>query len=641
MFKLLGLPKRGYIALLHDILASGFSFLLTLYIFLSDSFYELERADLLINTFIFIGLSAVSFLSFGLYKGVWRYASLNEVAAIVFATGFAILSFICVLFFTNRLGFYPRLSFLGNGFVMVCFLSAPRMLYRYLKDHNLFSFEGKKPKIPALIIGAGDNAELFIREMKRSHQLTYKIVGIIDTHGRRIGMTIRGIRVIGFVDDFEKIYASLLRQNNAPQHLILADDKFRGRGLLDLVQKAEHYGIPVSRVPKVTQLELGATEQEDVRPVVIEDLLGRPQNTLDRTKVEEFIKGRKVLVTGAGGSIGGELVRQICSYLPSHITLLDHSEYALYTIDLEVSEKYKEVERTAILADVRDYGRLKTIFQTEKPDIVFHAAALKHVPMVEAHPLEGMSTNVIGTRNVADLCRDFHVDSMVMISTDKVVNPTNIMGATKRMAEIYCQALDKELSQHQEKTRYVTVRFGNVLGSSGSVVPLFQRQLAAGGPLTLTHPDVIRYFMTIREAVELVLQAAAIGSSPKCDAGKIFVLDMGEPVRILDLAQQMILLAGLKPDEDIKIEYTGLRPGEKLFEELFHGNEELVSTAAEGVLLAAPRASDYALISRSLDELKAKCSEQNVEKAVAILKHMVPEYKPQQHETGDDVRKPA
>lgn len=641
MFDLFKLSKRVYIALTHDVVASGVSFLLTLYIFLGDSFFDLARSDLITNTFLFMGISAVSFLGFGLYKGVWRYASLNEVASIFFASAFSILTFICVLFFMKRLGTYPRLSFLGNGFVLVCLLSAPRMLYRYIKDHHISAGERQQSNIPALIVGAGDNAELFIREMKRTDQMPYKIVGMLDTHGKRIGMTIRGIKVLGFVDDFERIYTFLTRNKKVPQHMIIADDKFRGKGLLDLIQKAEHHGIPVSRVPKVTQLQSGATSKNEVRPVVIEDLLGRPQNTLDRTKIEQFIKGQKVLITGAGGSIGGELVRQICSYGPSKIVLLDNSEFLLYTIDLEVKEKYGELERATVLADVRDYNRLKDIFHDEKPDVVFHAAALKHVPMVEDHPLEGMSTNVIGSRNVADLCREFHVNSMVMISTDKVVNPTNIMGATKRMAEIYCQALDREVSVDPKATRYVTVRFGNVLGSNGSVVPLFQRQLAAGGPITITHPDVIRYFMTIREAVELVLQAAVLGSSPEFDAGKIFVLDMGEPVRILDLAKQMIMLAGLRPDEDIKIEFTGLRPGEKLYEELFHGNEELVSTAAEGVMLASPRASDYALISRSLEELKARCSEQNVEKAIGILKHMVPEYKPQHQDDTEEFRKPA
>jgi O-antigen biosynthesis protein WbqV len=332
-----------------------------------------------------------------------------------------------------------------------------------------------------------------------------------------------------------------------------------------------------------------------------------------------------VLVTGAGGTIGGELVRQVAAFGPARLALLDNGEYALYAIDLEMTERFPDVPRHSIIGDVRDRERLARILAEARPDIVFHAAALKHVPICEANPFEGVLTNAVGTRNVAEACRAAGVATMVQISTDKVVNPTNVMGASKRIAEAYCQALDI-LGRERSGTRFVTVRFGNVLGSTGSVVPLFQRQLAAGGPLTVTHPEMTRYFMTVREAVELVLQATVLGRRAD-QPGRIYVLDMGEPVRILDLARQMIRLAGLRPGVDVEIAFTGLRPGEKLFEEIFHGAEPLLPTECKGLLLAAPRTADAASLGRAIDELEAICRREDEAALADALRRLVPEYR--------------
>jgi O-antigen biosynthesis protein WbqV len=331
-------------------------------------------------------------------------------------------------------------------------------------------------------------------------------------------------------------------------------------------------------------------------------------------------------VTGAGGTIGAELVRQIAGYEPARLVLLDNGEYALYAIDRELDEQSQALPRSALIGDVRDRARIEEVIAAERPELVFHAAALKHVPMVEANPAEGVLTNVLGTRHVAEACRAHGVAAMVMISTDKAVNPTNVMGATKRLAESICQALDLVEKRKARGTRFITVRFGNVLGSTGSVVPLFQRQLAAGGPLTVTHPDIERFFMTVREAVELVLEASVLAVRDGDERGKIFVLDMGEPVRIVDLARQMIRLAGLKPDKDVKIAFIGLRPGEKLYEELFHATEPLVPTAADGIRLAAPRVIDHAMLSRSLDELAEHARERRIERMMALLATLVPEF---------------
>lgn len=625
MFSIIKMPPRAKIALLHDIFAAGASFLVSLYICLGDRFVDLSMPKLAEDTLLFMLVSSISFLGVGLYRGLWRYASINEVIAIFWAAAFAIPAFVCVLFFLNGLGFYPRPSFVANGFVLIAFLSGPRLLYRLLKDKWHINQADQKSKIPVLLLGIGDNAELFIREMTRSKTAPYRVVGILDSGSAHIGHQIRGVRVLGDIASFDKVLSHLIAIDKKPQHIIIADDKLRGSQLRLLVQKAEKFALPISRLPKITDLQAGEESARQIRPIAIEDLLGRAQNILDTQNLEKLIKGKRVLITGAGGSIGSELVRQICLYQPKHVTLLDHSEFLLYTIDQEVKEKYNQLSRTSLLADVRNLKRLESIFSVDQPNIVFHAAALKHVPIVEEQPMEGVMTNVIGTKNIADLCRQHHVEAMVMISTDKAVNPTNIMGTTKRLAESYCQALDHEVQRSNEKTRFITVRFGNVLGSNGSVVPLFQKQLETGGPITITHPDIIRYFMTIREAVELVLQAAAIGIETR-DIGKIFVLDMGEPIKILDLAHQMIVLAGLQPNEDIKIIYTGLRPGEKLYEELFYGDEALIKTKIEGIMLASPRSSDFGILNKTINELHEKCQIYDKESVIASLKHLVPEY---------------
>jgi FlaA1/EpsC-like NDP-sugar epimerase len=348
-----------------------------------------------------------------------------------------------------------------------------------------------------------------------------------------------------------------------------------------------------------------------------------------------LIGDRRILVTGAGGTIGSELARQIAALGPARLILVDNSEFLLYAINGDLAERYPELALRPILGDVRDRARIESIIIGEDPQIVFHAAGLKHVPMVEANPIEGVLTNVVGTRNVAEAARAHGVGLVVMISTDKAVNPASVMGATKRLAESFCQALDLAEARRPVQaggTRFVTVRFGNVLGSTGSVVPLFTRQLAAGGPLTVTHPDVTRFFMTVREAVELVLEASAAQPVPEegaADAtarGKIFVLDMGEPVKIVDLARQMIRLAGLRPDRDIEIRFIGLRPGEKLHEALFHAAEAPVPTKNPALRLAAPRTADYAVLARSIDELEEQVRAGHEPRALALLERLVPEY---------------
>jgi O-antigen biosynthesis protein WbqV len=627
-------PGRPQVAFLHDVAMAAASFLISLYLRLGDGLFSYDTTVVFQGTVMFTAVASIVFVSMRLYAGVWRYASLSDLMAILKAVSITVLVYLALMFLLTRLDAYPRSTLIINWFVLAALLGGPRFLYRLAKDRRLPAFlvgvrgDGSPAtrRVPVLLIGAGDDAELFIRSVNLAPQSNYRVVGMVDEKGTRVGRNIHGVDVLGTLDDIPRVIERLTREGGRPQRIILTKDRMDRAAVQGLLSTAEKLGMPLSRTPRLTDFKAGAGDGTELRPIAIEDLLGRPQTVLDRDAMRRLIAGRRVLVTGAGGTIGSELARQVADLEPARLALLDASEYHLYSIDLEMSERQPALSRAAILADVRDARRIAAAFAAETPDIVFHAAALKHVPLVEAHACEGALTNAVGTRIVADAARAAGVSAMVLISTDKAVNPTSVMGATKRIAEAYCQALDVD-GARLGGARFVTVRFGNVLGSTGSVVPLFQRQLAHGGPLTVTHPDMMRYFMTVREAVELVVEAAALGTRAD-SGGKIHVLDMGEPVRIVDLATQMILLAGLRPGRDIEIVFTGPRPGEKLFEEVLHEAEALASTEYPGILLAAPRASDRALIARAIDELAAAARLGDETQCRDIIRRLVPEYRP-------------
>lgn len=622
--------SRANITFAHDIVMAAVSFFLSLYLRVGAQILDYPPAFLLRGVFTFVVIAAAVFWWTGLYRGVWRYASLNDMVAITKAVTLVTLIFLAFQFIATRLEDFPRSAQIINWFVLIFLLGGPRFVYRVLKDRG-FRFVLKRetyPQVPVLLLGAGDGAEAFIREMRRDADAGYRVVGILSLHDKRVGRRIHDIDVLGGFDGLDEVIADLAKRGEKPQRMIITSDRIEGETVRALLDSAARLGIPLSRMPRLTDFKSGSPDHLDVRPVDIEDLLFRPQTVLDREAMRMMIEGKRVLVTGAGGTIGAELARQISDFAPAHLSLLDHSEHALYSIDREMAERHEALPRSAVLADVRDRGRTFAAVAEERPDLVFHAAALKHVPMVEDHPNEGVLTNAIGTRNVADACADANVAAMVLISTDKAVNPTSVMGATKRLAESYCQARDVMARRGGAATRFLTVRFGNVLGSTGSVVPLFQHQLAKGGPLTVTDPAMTRYFMTVREAVELVLQASALGAGGGAAEGGIFILDMGEPVKILDLARQMIRLAGRKPDGDVKIVFTGMRPGEKLHEELFHDSEKVEQTRAKGILFALPRAADLAVLSRALDELAEAARSGRSEQALGLLARLVPEYRP-------------
>jgi FlaA1/EpsC-like NDP-sugar epimerase len=626
------IPTRGAIAYAHDIVMAAVSFVVALYLRLGDALYYYSPDLLIQGTVVFTAVSACAFLFMGLYRGVWRYASVEDLMAITRTVTLTILLFLVVMFFWTRLEFLPRSLLVINWFVMMALLGGPRFLYRMFKDRRMslrLDADGHR-RIPVLLAGAGDGAEQFIRALSRPRDANYRVVGILGERPSRVGRRIHDVEVMGTVDEFASVVGQLAAQGDSPQRVILTIDDMDGARVRRLLDAADERGMTLARIPRLTDFKSGLADTVEIKPIDVADLLGRPQTTLDHAAMRALIGGRRVLVTGAGGSIGSELVRQISDFLPARLTLLDNSEFNLYAIDMEVAGSHPKLPRQAVIANVRDRNRLDRVFAAERPELVFHAAALKHVPLVEANPFEGVMTNVIGTVNVAEACRAAGVANLVMISTDKAVNPTNVMGATKRIAERYCQALDIDRGK-EDGTRFVTVRFGNVLGSTGSVVPLFQKQLAAGGPITVTHPDMKRYFMTIHEAVELILQASVLGSRGRADDGRIFVLEMGEPVRILDLARQMIRLAGLRPDEDVKIEIIGSRPGEKLFEEMLHGGEPLVPTECADILLGAPRAADIEEMRAAVDGLTDACTAGDMAAVMAIIGHQVPEYRKPEH----------
>jgi FlaA1/EpsC-like NDP-sugar epimerase len=624
--------NRAKAAFCHDVVMAAASFWLSLYLRIGDDVFDLPPRLLVSYDAAFALIAGAVFWGTGLYRGIWRYASLPDVVALLRAVTVVMLIFFPAMFVATRLEALPR-SLVGiNWLVLAALLGGPRFSYRLFKDRSfgrlLERGSARNGAIPVLLIGARDGAAMFIREMASDPARLYRVLGIISNTGSRVGRALAGVPVLGTIDDLERVVATLDRRGERPQRLILCAQTFEGATVRRLLDIADALTIPLARLPRITEFKKTLPEDRPaIEPVAIEDLLGRPQAVLDRAGMRALVAGRRVLVTGAGGTIGAELVQQIAAYGPARLVLLDSGEYALYSIDRELEEQWKTLPRAALIGDVRDQARVDEVIAAERPELVFHAAALKHVPMVEANPIEGVLTNVVGTRHVAESCRAHGVLAMVMISTDKAVNPTSVMGATTRLAESICQALDLVEKRKPGGTRFVTVRFGNVLGSTGSVVPLFQRQLAAGGPLTVTHPDIERFFMTVREAVELVLAASALAlKEGREDRGKIFVLDMGEPVRIVDLARQMIRLAGLKPDKDVTIEFVGLRPGEKLYEEMFHAKEPLLPTEAAGIRLAAPRVIDHAMLSRSLDELADHAKERRVERMIALLAMLVPEY---------------
>ncbi|NBB84574.1 MAG: polysaccharide biosynthesis protein [Alphaproteobacteria bacterium] len=626
--------NRHLLAFAHDIVMTGVALFLAYYLRLGDAFFRSYYFDgFALSAGLLLLVAGGSFLFMGLYRGIWAYASTRDLVQIAKAVTLAVAGFTIAVFMVNRLGTMPRSVPIILWFVLIMLLGGPRFLYRVVRDRRIVRREAGATawRQRVLVVGANDTAAVMIRALIGTPTSRFEPVGLIDEKGRRVGRSMHGVPVLGALDDLEEVLQRLTRDGRAPQRLVLTRPpaQYDGEALRRLMAVAEAGGLTLSQAPDPNDLRSAVDDGPTMlRPIAVEDLLGRPQATLDHSAIAALVAGRRVLVTGAGGTIGGELSRQIARLGPYRLTLVDNGEYNLYAIDNEVRRLDAALDLRCTLLDVRDAVAVGRLLDAEAPEIVFHAAAIKHVPIAEAQPCEAVATNILGTRNVADAAARAGARAFVLISTDKAIRPTSVMGATKRVAEAYCQALDLHtLSEGAgPTTRFMTVRFGNVLGSSGSVVPLFRRQLAEGGPLTVTHPDMRRYFMTVREAVQLVLQASAHGLAHPDEAGRVFVLDMGEPVKIVDLARQMILLAGLSPDHDVRIAFTGLRPGEKLFEELLDPAEAPEATRAAGVFVATPQTVHLALLERVIATLAQAVRDGDDDRVVAMLAQLVPGY---------------
>jgi len=593
---------RTAVIFLFDVALAAISFPIALYLRLGTGLFAYNWDLVVTSTSIFSLVAAIVIFQSKLHRIPWRYISVDD-AMLLGRTALIInIAFLVVMFLTARLDGIPRSSVVIDTMVLTALLVGARLAVRlwYEKQIGLLRISGDTTNLKSvLLIGATDEAEAFIRKMARDPNARYRVLGIVENGSRPIGSRIRGVKIVGNVDQLPDI---ILSYRNILSSLVLADPDMRGQPVRDLLETARSHGLKLDRLPQISLLTKASAQEIDIRPVDVEDLLSRPQAELNRDAMAQLIGDKRVLITGAGGSIGSELVRQVAGFGPSHLTLLENSEFNLYEIDRQLGEKYSTITRSAIIGNVRDAEHVERVFSQERPEIVFHAAALKHVPMLEPQPSQAVLTNVMGTKNIADATVRHGIDTMVMISTDKATHPVNAMGASKRIAETYCQALDID-ARKSNQTRFVTVRFGNVLGSAGSVIPLFEKQLRQGGPITVTHEEMTRYFMTIREAVELVLQAATLQDDTIDEGGAILVLDMGKPVKILDMANEMIKLAGLTPNEDIEIKITGLRPGERLYEDLFDDAEELLPTSHSAMMAARPRVADRAFVEKGISAM--------------------------------------
>ncbi len=557
------------------------------------------------------------------YRDSWKYVGLRDLFSITRATHISIFVCVAIYYLTQfvwmrflpptKVYWVPASVFLLDWLFTIAFVATARVGYRFYYEELRPLETGAEVRL--LIIGAGDVGDSILREIVRTLEARYQVVGFLDDDERKQGGRIRGIEVLGPTEQIREMCERyhvdevLIAMPSAPQ-----------RKIRHLVELCHGMNLRFRTVPAVSDLIEGRVQVSQIRPVDIEDLLGRDPVTLDTGAIGRYIQGKVVMVTGAGGSIGSEMCRQICRFKPRRLLLVERMENALFEINRELARSFPDIDCKPCVADIGDGVRVRWLLQAEKPTAIFHAAAHKHVPMMEWNPGEAIKNNIVGTRVLADAACECGVEKFVMISTDKAVNPTSVMGCTKRVAEMYVQQLAGATGA---KTEFVTVRFGNVLGSSGSVVPIFKEQIARGGPVTVTHPDMIRYFMTIPEASQLVLQAGAMGRG-----GEIFMLDMGEPVKIMQLARDLITLSGLRPNEDIEIKFTGIRPGEKLFEELSITGEDASQTQHPKIGIVRKRPEDFAHVCASIDRLVAMADAAAPEEIRDQLRKAVPEYKP-------------
>lgn len=594
-----------------DIISAIIAALVSIYLRFDGNLIPQNYLSMLVGQLpFFVMITIVSFFLFKLYSRVWRYAGSSELLAIV---GANFAGAICWFIFSVLVeAVLPRSIYILTALVLTFFVGGTRLslrVYSYLTSKPQYIQRTQKLN-KVLVIGAGDAGAMLAREIERYHSGKRKIIGFIDDDRDKQGKTMFGIRVLGSRYDIEQVVA-----DTDANEIIIAMPSVKGKEIKEIIDVCKNTNCKLTILPGVYEIIEGTVSVNQLRPVEVEDLLGRDPVKLDTKNVSAYITGKVVLITGAGGSIGSEICRQVAKMQPKKMLLLGKGENSIYEISQELSIEYPQIRKVPIIADVRDEERINGIMDYFHPHVVFHAAAHKHVPLMEYQPMETVRNNVLGTKVVAEAASKNGVETFVMISTDKAVNPTSVMGCTKRVAEMFVQSMNSI-----SETRFAAVRFGNVLGSRGSVIPLFKKQIAKGGPVTVTHPDMKRYFMTIPEASQLVLQAGAMA-----EGGEVFVLDMGEPVKIYDLARDMITLSGMIPEVDIEIKFTGLRPGEKLFEELLSAEDGTEATQHKKIFTAMIKCVDKTKLDFQIRRLLEQTTGDNV---VEVLKETVPTYRP-------------
>jgi FlaA1/EpsC-like NDP-sugar epimerase len=553
-----------------------------------------------------ISLQTLSYVVIGSYRSMWGFASLHDLTKVIKAVLLGGLLLLLTVHLINKLHGLPRSIIPLYMILLTGMLSTSRFALRLIRDLLIQQQAPDTQRV--LIIGAGSAGEGLVRDMLRTN--TYKPIALVDDKASKQGQEIHGIRVVGRCKDIPQIV-----EKYRIESIIFAIPSASGSRLRRIMNTCDKLQLPVHTLPALQQIVAGQVSVDLLRKISLDDLLGREPVSLDWSSINAAIFNKTILISGAGGSIGAEVCRQVSALQPKKLIAIEHSEFNLFNLEQDLLAKFPHLELHKYLVDVRDAVAVDQIFSRHQPEIIFHAAAYKHVPMLQSQIREAIANNILGTQILAQAAIKYHTQQFILVSTDKAVNPENIMGASKRAAEIICQTLND-----QGNTRFTTVRFGNVLGSAGSVVPIFKQQIDNGGPVTVTHPDITRYFMTIPEAAQLILQAMAIGKG-----GEIFVLDMGEPIKISSLAEHMICLAGKRVGVDIEIKYTDLRPGEKLYEELFYDKEELEPTDHVKILRALPRKYDWLQLSAALENLQTACNSYDIPKLGELLKKLVPE----------------
>jgi len=608
----LNLPR--WLIFLIDLMICAASVLLAYMLRFNFELPVKDAQDLPKVLLFIVVVRAITFIIARTYTGIILYTSTRDAIKIVTVTAIGSILFVITnlitYFLINQTNFIPYsiiiIDFITTTFVLVAFRILVKITYMELANPS-------RNKTNVLIYGAGESGLISKRSLDRDAGTKYKVLGFIDDDSKKIGMKIEDIPIYG-PDKLEK-----LLEDNHIEHLIISIQNIKASKKQEIIEKCMAYNTKVLSVPPVSKWINGELSFKQIKKINIEDLLERDEIKLDEEKVRRELLDKCILVTGAAGSIGSEIVRQIVRFSPKKILLIDQAESPMYFLELELNEKFPKANIEVIICDINHQVRMRKIMETFSPQIIYHAAAYKHVPMMDNNPVEAVITNVLGTKAIADLAVEFKAEKFVMVSTDKAVNPTSIMGATKRIAEIYTQSLNKK-----NITRFITTRFGNVLGSNGSVIPLFREQIENGGPVTITDPEVTRFFMTIPEACQLVLEAGTMGHG-----GEIFIFDMGKSVKILDLAKKMIKLSRLELGRDIQIKYTGLRPGEKLYEELLNNKENTLPTYHPQIMIAKVAESDFDQIAKQLQELETLLDGHDNIQIVKKMKQIVAEFKSQ------------